>query len=272
MRSLHIKKLTYLTFILLLLSIPLYVAHAAVNAGVVNGVWFSKANPEAGETIRIFTAVQNQSAETINGSVAFLVDEDIVGTKKFSVTPNDIIPVSIGYTFLGGEHDVSAYITSVENEPVAYTIAPQTSVSVSSSEPQSTQEIAKNLLESSSATEALDTITDTATNLTKGIDPITQKTAERIEEFRDALLEQNIATESSSSETETKEPATKYETAKEFVKTSKTIAATTEINLWQKVVGISLSLLALLVRLWFIFIIAIVAFVFWRLVRGQRIR
>ncbi|MAJ97621.1 MAG: hypothetical protein CMI56_03360 [Parcubacteria group bacterium] len=272
MYLLQFKNLTFLTFVIFLLATPLYFAHAAVNAGVVNGVWLSNETPKEGETIRIFTAVQNQSTEQINGSVAFLVNGDIVGTKKFSVIPNDIIPVSIDHTFLGGEYDVSAYITSVENGDIAYTIASQTSISISSSQPQSAQTVVKNLLESSSTSEVLNAITKTTKNITEGINPVTQNTAERIEAFRDTLLNQTISPKDANEYAQTQEPTTKLETAKEFVKTSKTIAQAAETSLWQKIVGISLSLLALLVRLWFVFVIAIVGFAFWRLVRGQRIR
>lgn len=271
------KSLIAVLFATLMLLMPLSFLFAAVNAGVVNGVWFSKANPKEGETIQIFTAVQNQSTEKITGSVVFLVNGDIIGTKKFAVAPNDVIPVSIGYTFLGGEHDVSAYIASVEDQIVAYTIATQSSVSVASSETQPTQTQQKNILESSSPSEALNTITQTTKKVTNNIEPITQKTANRIEEFRDTLLSDSpiltvVNSDNADTQSSTQKEPTKKEATQDFLKDSKTIATATDINLWKKVAGVLLSLLALFVRLWFIFVIVFVVFIFWRLVRGQRIR
>lgn len=274
MRILSTQKIAFLLIIITCsILIPIFV-HAAVNAGVVNGIWFSKSNPQAGETISIFTAVQNQSARPVVGSVGFLVNGDIVGTKKFSVKSNDVVPVSIEYTFLGGKHEVSAYITSVEDESVAYTVVQKTSVSIPSSQKARNESAPKNVVSTSSTSGVLKTLEKTTKNITTSIDPITENVAERIEEFRDSLLvaEDNSTGDTTMLVTENEEDKTKVEIAKDFLKGSKTIATNPDINLWKKVVGVLLSLLALLVRLWFVFVILLAVFIFWRLVRGQRIR
>ena len=261
------KRMTFLLVLTFIATTPVSV-HAAVNAGVVNGVWFSKNNPQEGEVVRIFTAVQNQSPETVNGSVAFLVNDDIIGTKKFSVQSNDIIPVSIEYTFTGGENEVSAYITSVEDEAVAYTIAPQTSVQVSLNDSAQTKSVLSTTEIAPLADDAVNTITNVTKKVTDTVDPISEKTAIRIEEFRDNLLSTKTEQEETTKPTS---PKTKTETAKAFLQTSKDITSTPELSVWEKTLGVLLSFLALLVRFWFIFVILIVAFISWRLVRGQRI-
>lgn len=272
------KTVVFFAFSSLLL-VPAF-AFGALNAGVVDGVWFSNPNPEEGEEVRIFTAVQNSSNETIQGTVAFLVNEDIVGTAPFSAQSNEIISVSITHTFTDGDHDVSAYITSVEEDNVAYTIVPDTSVSVAQRAPLETETNAEETAVNTTATSTLETVTETVTETGKdvltNIEPVTESAAARIEAFRDTLLATttsttNATTTTVESHTDTTHDVSKLTATRDFFTTSKTIATTEGIALWKKIVGVLLSILALLLRLWFIPLILILALIFWRMVRGRRI-
>ena len=260
MKHHHLVIYTYISSILVMLAIistPISV-YAALNAGVVNGVWFSQTEPVAGTEIRIFTAIQNQSSKTIAGTVSFLVNSEIIGSTPFSVTSNDVVPVSIAYTFLGGEHDVSAYITSVEDANVTYTIVSETSISIGQQKNDAPLPNA-----SSTIIQAAETLTETSKNILGNIEPLTQKTAQRVEAFRDTLI---VA-----SSTNEEVPATKIAAVKTFIQDTQSIATSDHINIGKKTIGIVLSLFAFLLRMWFIFIVALAIFVFWRLVRGQRI-
>ena len=255
------------------------VSSAALNAGVVNGVWFSTATPEEGEKVRIFTAIQNQSNETIQGNVAFLVNTEIVGTTSFTVQSNDIIPVSIQYIFPGGDYDVSAYITSVKDQNVAYTIVSETSVSVSrrDSEEKVSNTIEESSAASSTLSETKEVFIESGKDILDKIEPIAESTAVRIEEFRDSILA-TTTSEISQTDTITSPPTQKESVSKgstatsKFLSESKDIVTTKGLSVWKKTVGISLSFAALLVRFWFIPLVLFIGIVFWLLVRGRRIR
>jgi len=268
----------YILFLLLLLSVCALsssVAYAALNAGVVNGVWFSNPNPEEGEEIRIFTAVQNTSNETVAGTVAFLVNGDIAGTAKFTAQTNDVVAVSIPFTFSDGAYDVSAYITSSQDESVAYTIAQETSVSVAKRKAVET-ETQENSPVVASTTAVAEDVVEAAKDTLARVTPVAESAAKRVEDFRDSLLEEKTKSTDAPTVTNTPEPVetktfTKKEAAQHFVEDSKAISTSVDIPLWKKVVGVMLSGLALLLRFWFVLVVLVVGLVFWLLVRGRRI-
>lgn len=253
-----------------------FFSYAALNAGVINGVWLSNPSPEAGETVRIFTAVQNSSGETVTGTVAFLVNGDIVGTATFTITNNDVIPVSTEYTFEDGAHDISAYITS-SDDSVAYTIAPDISVSVARKAPVTTEETK----ETANATTSLASITDTVTQKSRetldSVQPIAERAAKRVETFRDSFVQATSTATNIEQETQDIKEVTDDEkkseksATKTFAADSKKIAQSEGVPIWKKAVGIALSLLALLLRFWFVLVVLIVGLVFWFMIRGRRI-
>lgn len=275
--------ITLLVYIIFVSTFPLTAlatSHpAALNAGVINGVWFSNPNPEEGELVKIFTAVQNSSDETISGTVAFLVSGDIAGTSVFTVQSNDIISVSTEYIFEDGAYDVSAYITSVDDNSVVYTVVPDTSVSVTRRAPTvNTQPEIDNKNKNASST--LESITDIVTGSGKSIltniDPVAESVAENVEEFRDSFLASTTtpAVESTGEKSAAVKVTvpTKKQAAQNFVNSSKTIVTTDGIPMWKKATGVLLSLLALIVRFWFIPLVLMILIIFWVLVRGRRIR
>lgn len=247
-------------------------SYAALNAGVVNGVWFSNPNPEDGEHVRIFTAVQNSSTQTIEGTVAFLVDKKIIGTAPFTVMSNDIMPISVEYIFKSGAHDVSAYITTVAHESVTYTTVPNTSVSVTTRITEDSTQV-----HSASSTIAATTelLTEQSKNIIAKLAPSIESTADRIDNFRNSLLvstsSSNTTNVSSTTSPLYQSPKTKKEAAQNFLHTSGSIAKDDSIPIWKRVVGILLSVLTLCLRFWFIFFILIFALIFWIMIRGRRI-
>ncbi|MAZ67153.1 hypothetical protein CL652_00020 [bacterium] len=267
-------------FTIFITAAPLFAFAAALNAGVVNGVWFSDPNPEAGEEVRIFTAVQNSSGETVSGTVAFLVNGDIVGSVAFTVDNNEVRAVSVPYVFEDGAHEVSAYITSSQEENVVYTIAPDTSVSVAPRTKPSGQDT--DLFDPASlerATTSLAVVTKTLAEVSKNVaarvKPVAESVARDIESFRDTILATStvdtVSTVLPPQEGNKAPPKAKGEAYESFVDSSKAIVKSDGVNFWKKVAGIGLSFLALLIRWWFVLVILAVCIVFWLLVRGRRV-
>ncbi len=255
---------------LLLLFLPI-TTHAALNAGVVSGVWFSNPNPKEGEEVRIFTAVQNQSNEIISGTVAFLVDDDIIGSTQFLVRSNDIVPVSITHIFYDGDYDVSAYITSVEETNVVYTTVSDTSVSVSPASLPNTVTETTNKPAVSQIGKVLEEVLDTGSESAEEILPAINQVANKVEEVRDALVTSGNTAATSSPTVLSEKPSAKEVTQK-FMSDSKRIISTDGLALWKKVTGVVLSAVVFLLRFWYVLVTLLFVFIFWRLVRGRRIR
>ena len=82
-----------------------------LNAGFVQGVWYSKTPFFTGDTVRMYTAVQNNSSFDIQGTVEFLVDGNSVGQSSFSALDGRIVEVWSDWNVTKGNHSISATIT-----------------------------------------------------------------------------------------------------------------------------------------------------------------
>ena len=95
----------------LLLILPISFALAqGLNAGFVRGVWYSKTPFFAGETVRIYTAIQNNSGFDITGIIEFLVNGKIVGESSFSATNGRIVEAWSDWGVTQGNHSVVASV------------------------------------------------------------------------------------------------------------------------------------------------------------------
>jgi len=95
----------------LLLFLPFAAASGqTLNAGFVQGIWYSKTPFFAGETVRVYTAIQNNSGSDIQGTIEFLVDGNSVGEPAFSVINGRIVEVWTDWEVAQGNHSVAANI------------------------------------------------------------------------------------------------------------------------------------------------------------------
>lgn len=82
----------------------------SLNAGFVIGVWYSEEPFFAGETVRIYTGLQNQSGFDIIGRVEFLDGEKIIGASDFSAINGRLIEKWFDWKVTEGNHAVSVRI------------------------------------------------------------------------------------------------------------------------------------------------------------------
>ena len=235
-------------------------AHAALNAGVVRGIWFSEQPLIPDAKVEIFTAVQNQSDITVHGSVAFLVNDAIVGTAPFSAAHNEIVSVSVDHRFSAGTYTVGAYITSVEEGAVASAIVPSIDVIVAEKTTTASNDVPATGIPSVDAT--LSQVTDTGKNVIDTVAPHAESAAQAVEAFRDTFL------------TDASTPEHVYgaaTTPQEFAAVSSDIFDAEEVPLWKRLLGIAFSAVALVARYWMWLFVVLFLFFFWRLVRGNRI-
>jgi len=85
-----------------------------INAGIVNGLWYSRVPFFAGDQIKIYTALQNQSGFDITGTIQFFDGEIIIGESDFSVIDGDFIKEWIDWDVSQGYHSISIEIVNAQ--------------------------------------------------------------------------------------------------------------------------------------------------------------
>lgn len=90
----------------------------SANIGIVDGIWFSDDIFFAGDPIRIYTAIQNNSGEDIQGRVEFFDNDISIGSKEFTTLNNRLSEVWLDAIITEGTHDYSVAITEAAiNKP-----------------------------------------------------------------------------------------------------------------------------------------------------------
>lgn len=83
-----------------------------MNAGFISGIWYSTSSFFIGDTIRIYSAMQNNSGYDILGTISFYDGENIIGSTDFSVINNQLIERWIDWKVTPGTHNIYARITN----------------------------------------------------------------------------------------------------------------------------------------------------------------
>lgn len=85
-----------------------------LNAGFVNGLWYSKTPFFAGEEVRIYTVIQNQSGFDITGAVSFFDNGNLLGQSDFSIVNGRLIEKWADWAVFQGEHEISVKISNTK--------------------------------------------------------------------------------------------------------------------------------------------------------------
>lgn len=88
------------------------------NIGIIKGIWFSDTEFIEGETMRVYTAIQNNSGGDVEGSIEFYRGNSLLGTKKFSALNNRIIESWVDTEALAGTHEFSVKIIKTTKNPI----------------------------------------------------------------------------------------------------------------------------------------------------------
>lgn len=112
------------------LFIPVSYAEEGANAGFVNGLWFSRHPFFAGETVRLYAALQNNSGFDIKGEAAFFDKNEKIGEANFSVVNGRLLEVWTDWHVSEGNHAISVAIAKAfkvevgkNPEPITLTFA-----------------------------------------------------------------------------------------------------------------------------------------------------
>jgi len=106
-----IKKFLVIVFVLVFLLVTQ--AFAESNSGFIPGqIWYSNENLIEGQTVNVYTAVWNGEKNPMSAKVEFYDKNVILGSRDIVVNPLEIKEVFVPWKITGGDHLISAKITS----------------------------------------------------------------------------------------------------------------------------------------------------------------
>lgn len=108
------KRLVVLT-LTLLLSLSSTPAHADdVNAGFVQGLWYSSKPVFAGSPTRVYVALRNNTPHDLTGTVVFTDNDKRIGSSPVSALAGRLVEAWADWTPSAGEHTLTASLSNVE--------------------------------------------------------------------------------------------------------------------------------------------------------------
>jgi len=106
-------------FVLLLLFLcffltPFHVHAEDLNAGFVQGLWYSTPTVFAQKPVRIYVALRNNTDHDLTGTVRFTDNETRIGTSYVSALPGRLVEGWVDWVPVYGEHKIVATLTDVK--------------------------------------------------------------------------------------------------------------------------------------------------------------
>jgi hypothetical protein len=93
---------------------PFTVSAQEFNAGIVQGLWYSEEKFFAGETVRIYVAIRNNTGSDLTGTVEFNDGDTRIGRKTVQALDGRIIESWADWTPTYGTHTLSANLSRIE--------------------------------------------------------------------------------------------------------------------------------------------------------------
>jgi hypothetical protein len=106
-------KFTSLIFGLLFL-FPSVAIGASLNAGFVEGLWYSKEPVFVGTPVRIYAALRDNSESDITGTVLFKDGSTTIGTQDVSAVAGRLVEAWADWSPTYGDHTITATLENVE--------------------------------------------------------------------------------------------------------------------------------------------------------------
>ncbi len=88
------------------------------NVGIIQGIWFSDTQFFEGNTVRVYTAVQNNSGDDVEGVIEFFDNGESFGKRAFSTLNGRIIESWMDRVLSLGNHTFSVKITQILKDGV----------------------------------------------------------------------------------------------------------------------------------------------------------
>jgi hypothetical protein len=101
-------------FIVFLLSFSLNVSAEEINAGFVQGLWYSSSEILEGVPIRVYAALRNNTPHDLVGTVRFTDNGKRIGSAPVSALSGRLVETWIDWTPTYGDHAVSVALVEAE--------------------------------------------------------------------------------------------------------------------------------------------------------------
>ncbi len=103
-----------LAVLFVFISIPATTAHAEkLNAGFVQGIWFSEPTVFVGDTVRVYVALRNNTDHDLTGTIRFDDAGTRIGNSYVSALPGRLVEGWVDWTPTYGEHKITATLTDI---------------------------------------------------------------------------------------------------------------------------------------------------------------
>ncbi|MCF7815934.1 MAG: hypothetical protein K9M10_03115 [Candidatus Pacebacteria bacterium] len=108
------KKSTLLFFLLLTISFPSWLHAEEINAGFVQGIWYSSEPIFVGVPTRVYVAFRNNTQHDLTGTIRFTDNEKRIGSFEVSALSGRLVEAWIDWTPTFGEHSLAASLSEAE--------------------------------------------------------------------------------------------------------------------------------------------------------------
>jgi hypothetical protein len=88
-----------------------------LNVGIVKGLWYSQLDFFQGDSIRVYTALQNYSSDPIKGVADFYDNDELFASEEFSATPGRLLEIWADYSASYGAHDFKIIVREAYTDP-----------------------------------------------------------------------------------------------------------------------------------------------------------
>lgn len=86
-----------------------------LNAGFVQGIWYSQKDVFVGDTVRIYVALRNNTDTDLSGTIRFADGSTRIGNAYVSALPGRIVEGWVDWKPTYGEHTITASLTDVRS-------------------------------------------------------------------------------------------------------------------------------------------------------------
>lgn len=103
--------------LLIILFFPVIVFSQEINNSEINSrilpvIWFSKLEPESGDTLKIYSLIQNNSGQNYSGNAIFYVNNNEVARHPFVSNTDILKTISTDWKVTPGTHEIQVKITT----------------------------------------------------------------------------------------------------------------------------------------------------------------
>ncbi len=110
-RIMKLKLMTILSGVWLLL--PLAVGAQNLNAGFVEGLWYSRQEFFAGDMVRVYVALRNSSQANISTTIEFFDNDKLIGSKSVDALSGRLIETWTDWEATAGKHKLTARLSDL---------------------------------------------------------------------------------------------------------------------------------------------------------------